>query len=269
MTLRPISPPRFRAPGLVDDRPPDVDCIVCGEPVPPYEAPRGGWLPRTRHDACRVRQHARERALDIARAGVESLPRKHRHFSLRRWATMADTEAPADALRLHGGNAKAHGILSGWEPGQSVVVEGPTGTGKTALLVAFARDQMLTLTPQDTTRAVRYFSEPDLAEFLKTKMLSKSKDDYIARVLSGHVLVIDDVGTARVTEWWDATFSDLLDHAYRQERTIVLSTNLPIKALGQHYTIAGDRMPERLHEMTGQGSRWVTVGGVNWRRVTA
>ena len=58
---------RFSMPTMLKERPDDVACVVCGELVAPFQHTRsGGWLPRTMHQACKVRHEAELVALDGA-----------------------------------------------------------------------------------------------------------------------------------------------------------------------------------------------------------
>lgn len=263
----------FEAPNGTLDRPEDAACLECGKPVPPYRMRlTGRWLARTLHEKCRVRRDRAGAELDRAREAVEALCSgdlaMFAGFSLHRTANLGE-DAPPQTLRIHKDNAKAILALIEWQPGQSVVLEGPVGTGKTALLMAFVQDQMQTLTDSHTptARAVRYFTAPGLSQAIFQRQKERPSDDAITWALSGSVLVLDDLGTERhggyMRDWWDNIVGQLIDRAYTGQRSIAISTNLNADALIERYPAAGERLVSRLRGMCE--GRWLKVGGVNFR----
>lgn len=239
----------YSMPDLLAERPDDVPCSECGQPVQPV-ACRGGWFPAGIHSECRSRRAYRAARLVEAEACiVKTIPSAYHGLSL-----------VGDSLRRHRGNSEALQVLADWQPHQSVILHGPVGTGKTASLCAFAQDQMRRL------RVVQYYSEGDVAAYLKRHMQERQADCPLDRLLCSHVLVIDDIGTARPTEWWVEQFAALVDRAYGNERAIVLSTNLSEQELIDHYPYSGQRLVSRLRHMTAP-SRWVTCSGVNFRQI--
>jgi len=238
-----------RPPGGLMQNPGPAECSECHKPV---EATlhRQRWYPSKEHPECRSRRVWRASALREAEKRIlKIIPSAYHGMSL------AD-----ESMRRHPANTAALKALHEWEPHQSAILTGPVGTGKTAALCAFAQDQMRRL------RAVQWYSEADVVSHLKAHMREGLATDPIARLLGSHVLVIDDVGTARPTEWWTEQFAAIVDRAYSNERAVVLSTNLTEQQLIDHYPYSGERLVSRLRHMTAP-DRWVSVSGVNFREL--
>lgn len=73
------------------------------------------------------------------------------------------------------------------------------------------------------------------------------------------LLVIDDVGAEKVSEWTQERLYSIIDHRYAQCMPLMITSNLPASGLGAQ---VGDRTQSRLAEMcevvamTGEDRRW-------------
>jgi DNA replication protein DnaC len=295
------SPPLHSAPRAHAERPPSTMCSECGELVEPI-AVRAGWYSLTAHRACRQHAEARLQAAEDGAAASEALCSgdlaRYAGLSLLRTVRLqADRARSRDGLRSAVADAQASGllietphnaaalrVLRGWHPGKSVVLEGPVGTGKTALLLAWAQDQLRTVddgpklaagysVPQH--RRVRYFTAGGLAGWLARSLRARPQDDPIDLALTTP-LVVDDLGAEVLGGYrrdeWEGWLGELVDRAYLRRLPLLVGSNLTSDGIIERYPGPGERMVSRLRQMCGHGTdrpRWVQVGGISWREVGA
>ena len=104
---------------------------------------------------------------------------------------------------------------------------GPCGVGKTHLAVAILKALV-----QDKKASARFVDE---AEFLRRLMYSYGPDspeterELLLPLLSADLLVWDDLGTGRPTEWVAETIRTVLNHRYTYNKQTVLTSNWPVK----------------------------------------
>jgi DNA replication protein DnaC len=139
---------------------------------------------------------------------------------------------------------------------------GPVGAGKTHLAIGAIKELIV----EKGVSCIFY----DYSELLKqiqnsyNPSVQTTELDILQPVFDAEVLVLDDFGASRPTEWvWDAV-SLILKTRYNQNRTVIITTNFPdgpsAKAAGiegaqratRDDTLGdriGDRMLSRIHEM--------------------
>lgn len=140
------------------------------------------------------------------------------------------------------GRRAAEKFVATWherlEAGHGLTLSGDIGTGKTMVAVAIAN----TLVKQGAT--VRFLTVTNMQAKLKRWDDANDIMDDLKRVA---LLVLDDFGQERVTEWSSAQLFDLLDARYQAKLPTILTTNLGGKGLREHYirslTHGKDQMP--------------------------
>ncbi|MDT3397631.1 ATP-binding protein [Streptomyces sp. B1866] len=138
--------------------------------------------------------------------------------------------------------------------GGSLLIAGPTGTGKThqaygavrSLLAAGVRLRWHASTAADLYAAQRPRSGHDTERDLHALMRCP-------------LLVLDDLGAAKTTEWTEEITYRLINHRYEHLLPTLATTNLTIRDLR---AALGDRVTSRLAEMTDR----VTLTGTDRRR---
>ncbi|KJY17968.1 ATP-binding protein [Streptomyces sp. NRRL S-104] len=126
--------------------------------------------------------------------------------------------------------------------GPSLLIVGPTGTGKThqaygavrSLLAAGIRLRWEAVTAADLYARLR--PRPGLDAERELHALARCP-----------LLVLDDLGAAKGSEWTEELTYRLINYRYEYLRPTLLTTNLPIPKLR---TALGDRVASRLSEMT-------------------
>ena len=139
-------------------------------------------------------------------------------------------------------------------------ITGPVGTGKTHLAVGYFRQHIINrinsepengwyMAPQVTAQDGRVVRAVDLFKEIRDCFRENSEntesqllDDYGNTKL----LVIDDLGTEKVTDFVEQTLYDIIDHRYAEELPIIITSNLSISKLAAHYKNHGDRLASRI-----------------------
>ncbi|MFD3661214.1 ATP-binding protein [Streptomyces sp. NPDC058659] len=172
-------------------------------------------------------------ALELADARI---PARYRHAladhpKVTAWANeIARTGRP--------GPAGAPGIAEG----PSLRIVGPTGTGKThqaygsirTLLAAGVRLRWEATTAADLYARLRPRPGIDTERDLQTLMRCP-------------LLLLDDLGAAKTSEWTEELTYRLINHRYEHLRPTLITTNLPTEPLR---AALGDRVASRLAQMT-------------------
>ena len=149
------------------------------------------------------------------------------------------------------------------EPRGWLVIHGPKGNGKSHLAAAIsnylvdeARTPTLFLTAPDLLHALRAevreskashgpgAAEPDGSELLDV-------------VREAPVLVLDDLGAERWTQWSEEQMFLMFDYRYRLELPTVILTNEVLKSFpGRIYSRMGDRLLSRVVYNPAPDYRW-------------
>jgi DNA replication protein DnaC len=154
---------------------------------------------------------------------------------------------------------------------------GDVGVGKTHLAVGIIKELILT----KGTPCLFY----DYRELLKAIQNSYNASvqitemDVLRPVFEADVLVLDELGAVKPTEWvWD-TVSHILNTRYNDKRTTIITTNYPDSAAGaiverNRYSAAeravrqetlGDRIGERMRSRLQEMCKKVDVNGGDYR----
>jgi len=145
---------------------------------------------------------------------------------------------------------------------KSFFVHGPCGTGKTHLLAAALRHNIIEHPYTDgsdcNTQLICRYQRDNWPTFISAlDMLLKirnsfsghgeSEDDYINKYARNvDVLFLDDLGVEKPTDWAISTLSVLIDRRYRNELTTYISSNYSLEQIAQRL---GDRIASRIAGM--------------------
>jgi DNA replication protein DnaC len=130
-----------------------------------------------------------------------------------------------------------------WE-GESLMFWGEPGNGKSHLATAIANEL--------TTKGKRivFISMPDLLEKIKATF-NKNSLETESQIMKGlqmcDLLIIDDVGAEKVTEWVQEVIFRIVDGRYKRLKPIMVTSNLEPKELAERI---GKRAYDRLIEIS-------------------
>lgn len=148
-------------------------------------------------------------------------------------------------------------VTAWWQRGpRALVIAGPARTGKTTAAYAIANDAhgqgewVMVWTAADLSAALKPDGEPLAFEYATTCPL----------------LVLDDLGRERVTDWWLEQLQRIVDLRCAHERRLIVTTNTAPAAGGAYEELVaryGDPIVERLIDDGGV----VVLDGPAVRRV--
>jgi DNA replication protein DnaC len=217
---------------------------------------------------CKLRARAQS-LLSAAR-----IPRRYEHCELSNY----DTDFPG----AHPSLEEAHFIASNFakkcDPrgDKGLLIIGKIGTGKTHLAVGILKELIL-----NRGIACLFYDYRELLKEIQNSYNSTVQTtelDVLRPVFETDVLVLDELGAVKPTEWvWD-TVSLILNTRYNDNRTTIITTNFddqpaagatgsvsPARAAVRGETLGdriGERMRSRLHEMC----RIITLDGTDFRQ---
>jgi len=131
---------------------------------------------------------------------------------------------------------------------KGVLLYGPTGVGKTHLVTSTIR--YLTLEKGFSAKFVDFFAL--LQQIRATFTEGGSEAEIIARLDEPQVLVIDELGKGRATEWERTVVDSLIATRYNSGKTVFVTTNYEVDTKNGVPGLAervGPRVMSRLHEM--------------------
>lgn len=130
----------------------------------------------------------------------------------------------------------ARRLLAGMPPGGCLYLWGDVGRGKTDLACSAALEWL-----ESSPRATALFaSDSDMLEDIRSAMDERgdTRARATARYVSPGLLVIDDLGKARPTEWGLEKLWSVVDGRYRAMRPTVFTSQLDRKALSAALSVA-------------------------------
>jgi DNA replication protein DnaC len=214
-----------------------VTCVICDDT---------GWKTVDVDGVARVTRCDCTRASAAARLLAEArIPRRYQHCDLTNYT--AYNEKLTKALRQATALAEGFPVVD-----RGLLILGPPGVGKTHLAVAILRQVV-------ATRGARgiFYDTRDLLRVIRSTydpVNQVAEIDVLRPVIEADMLVLDDLGAEKTSEWVEETLNYIVNARYSAQRTTVFTSNHEEK--GDDTTDPdsllfriGYRMRSRLHEM--------------------
>lgn len=133
---------------------------------------------------------------------------------------------------------------------------GSPGTGKTHLAVAIANERM------SQGRESIFVTVPELMADIRKAVQSNEDTELMQLVTEAEMLVLDDLGAERSTDWVMEQLFVIINARYLANRqTIITSNYAPNELIRQMGGLPGQRIVSRLAEMC----ETVRIDGADWR----
>lgn len=219
----------------------DAACDNCGD--------TGKWPNSIYHCGCPSGQARRER--EEAEAADRQRLASWQHSGVpRRFGGYRIATAPND---------RAAGEVAAWiddrrwsRHGENLLLSGPVGTGKTGLAIG-----ALWAIHELGAGGIAFWSVPDLLDAMRP---GAPEPDPMTWCRNVGILVLDDLGVEKASEWVRERLYVLVDARYGEERPTIVTTNRDIPGLAE---TLGERIVSRLAECMTT----VFVGGPDQRRL--
>lgn len=149
-----------------------------------------------------------------------------------------------DNFQVSERNRKAYEAAVNFDPsnseGQGILFYGTFGIGKTHLAAAIANRHM-GKTP------LLYISCPDLLAEVRDAMNTKGAPNRLAIAKGVRLLILDDIGAEKPSEWVRETLFLLVNHRYEHKLPTIMTTNCAMDELD---TKLGGRIVSRISEVS-------------------
>ncbi len=177
------------------------------------------------------------------------------HVPVRYQTATASDPAVAEWVRgLVAGSREVSRATAGIRRGPSLLIVGAVGTGKTWQAYGAIR----ALAVSGAYCGWLFTSAADLYACLRPRPGIDSEQEF-ERFAHCGLLVLDDLGVAKGSEWTEEVNYRLINHRYEHEKPTLITSNVPPKQLA---AALGARVASRLMEMTTQ----VVLKGPDRRR---
>jgi DNA replication protein DnaC len=175
------------------------------------------------------------------------IPRRYQHCTLNDFVTY-DNDTLEDALARARRLADAFPVVE-----RGLFFLGDPGVGKTHLAAAIVKQVVL-------TRGARalFYDTRDLLKVIRSTynaVVKTTELEVLRPVMDADLLVLDDLGAEKTSEWVEETLNLIVNTRYNERRLTIFTSNYPDVPPDSDPTVIslqdriGFRMRSRLHEM--------------------
>lgn len=240
-------------------------CKVCGERTEriikfPLADGKGGNEERIVHCTCKCDRERDEKIQ--ARFKYEEEQRKI--SDLHRLSLMDEKfrEAKFSTYKVTEENKKAFQIARNYvcnfkkmmEENQGLLFWGNVGTGKSYTAACIGNELMNKSYSVIMTSFVKMLESKTIADNDETAIIEK--------FTKASLLIIDDLGTERSTDYALEKVYNIIDSRYRTRKPIILTTNLEFAQMKECTDIRYNRIYDRIFEMCYP----LKMSGISWRK---
>lgn len=214
--------------------PPATACKRCGKPAEPKLIPLLGWRQQDHCEVCGVIIAEEIKQREMERAQQMTIENYLARSGLMR-GLLANMTFENFESRIAGTAkeiAEEYADKFSRETARGIMLYGKAGSGKTHLAAAIARRII-----EKKRIQARFIRVVDLlSEIRKTfdeneNYRTENESDLIHKYASVPLLVIDDLGSEKTTEWVRQILYQIIDDRWLEQRPIIVTSNLKPKDL--------------------------------------
>jgi DNA replication protein DnaC len=194
------------------------------------------------------------------RLAEANIPKRYLHCTVGNFTAYNESLERAAALAAR--IASAFPAVS-----RGVFLEGQPGVGKTHLAVAVLKQVV-----QTTGAHGVFYDTRDLLRLIRSTYdpsIRTTELEVLRPVMAAELLVLDDLGAEKTSEWVEETMNLIVNRRYNERRLTIFTSNYPdIPDDAEPNSLLfriGHRMRSRLHEMC----EFVVMDGADYRELPA
>ncbi len=220
-----------------------------------------GWRPVEQNGVRQVQRcDCRRARVGLQRFAAANIPKRYQHCTIANFT--AYNESLLSAV------AKARAIVDSYPAaGKGLFLEGQPGVGKTHLGVAVLREVI-----EQTNARGLFYDTRDLLRVIRSTYdpsIRTTELDVLRPVMQADLLVLDDLGAEKTSEWVEETMNLIVNTRYNERRLTIFTSNyadIPDDSEPNSLLFRiGHRMRSRLHEMC----EFIVLDGADYRELPA
>jgi DNA replication protein DnaC len=149
---------------------------------------------------------------------------------------------------------------------KGILFVGQPGIGKTHLAVSILRKII-----ERTGAQARFFDTRHLLATIRNTynpVVKTTEASVIRPAMDAELLVLDDLGAERPTEWVEETMNLIINTRYNMKRATVITTNYPLRSPSKaHVETLGERIGARIYSRLFEMCDFVEMNGVHYREL--
>ena len=205
----------------------------------------------------------RSRDRRAASLGAARIPRRYQHCSIHNFENAGEEPSKYFALGEADRIIKEYPV-EGRAEGRGVLFMGPVGVGKTHLAVAILRE----LVQLYGIEGLFYQSGSLLKEIQDSynPISQTSELRVLAPVFDAEVLVLDELGASKPTDWVRDTLLQIINTRYNDKKLTIFTTNYLDDRVSEKKETLEDRIGVRLRSRLYEMCKTVMIEGDDYRR---
>lgn len=182
------------------------------------------------------------KSIEIIRSLKKTIPKKFYNKTFANYESKKNQTAWDDCLKY------ARNFEENMNQGKGLFLTGPVGSGKTHLAVAIADyiARILKNKVRQNLRSIIFISAVDLLSEIKYSYESNDTEPTIKRYENCGLLILDDLGIEKSTEWTHELFYKIIDTRYKDMKPIIITTNLTDNEIKKKLS---ERIASRIYEI--------------------